>query len=168
MLSAQKKKWPGLSANRSSNNWARFESLKSLSVLILFVRKLSEKTQVKFNPGLSANRPSNNWALHCCVRSNTVKPRFTDTLLIRAPFMPPSVSVLTGFDCIRICMVDKKDCFCSIRMCGLRKHPFLLALRRWGRFARRNVVSLRETSQRRRARTPPKRLFSQASECERI
>ena len=22
---------------------------------------------------------------------------------------------------------------------GLRKHPFLLALRRWGRFARRNV-----------------------------
>ena len=60
----------------------RFESLKSISVLILFVYKLmigssknsrenyprkcfwtqEKQTRVKFNPGLSANRPSNNWA----------------------------------------------------------------------------------------------------------
>ena len=60
----------------------RFESLKSISVLILFVYKLmigssknnrenyprktfgtlEKETRVKFNPGLSANRPSNNWA----------------------------------------------------------------------------------------------------------
>ena len=61
----------------------RFESLKSISVLILFVYKLmigssknnrenylrkcfwtqEKETRVKFNPGLSANQPSNNWAL---------------------------------------------------------------------------------------------------------
>ena len=60
----------------------RFESLKSISVLILFVYKLmigssknnrenyprkyfrtqEQETWVKFNPGLSSNRPSNNWA----------------------------------------------------------------------------------------------------------
>ena len=60
----------------------RFESLKSNSVLILFVHKLmigssknkrenyprkcfwtqEKETRVKFNSGLSANRPSNNWA----------------------------------------------------------------------------------------------------------
>ena len=60
----------------------RFESLKSISVLILFVHKLmigssknnrenyprkcfwvpEKETRVKFNPGLRANRPSNNWA----------------------------------------------------------------------------------------------------------
>ena len=59
-----------------------FESLKSISVLILFVYKLiigssknnrenypskciwtqEKETRVTFNPGLSANRPSNNWA----------------------------------------------------------------------------------------------------------
>ena len=62
----------------------RFESLKSISVLIIFVYKLmigssknnrenyprkcfwtpEKETRVKFNPGLSANRPSNNWALN--------------------------------------------------------------------------------------------------------
>ena len=61
----------------------RYESLESISVLILFVYKLmigssknstenyprkcfwtqEKETWVKFNPGLSANRPSNNWAL---------------------------------------------------------------------------------------------------------
>ena len=61
----------------------RFESLKSISVLILFVYKLmigssknnrenyprkcfwaqEKETRVKFNPMLSANQPSNNWAL---------------------------------------------------------------------------------------------------------
>ena len=54
----------------------RFESLKSISVLILFVYKLmieSSKNSTenypknpfehkKKKPGLSANRPSNNWA----------------------------------------------------------------------------------------------------------
>ena len=60
----------------------RFESLKRISVLILFVYKLMigssknstencprkcfqtqlKKTRVKFNPELSANRLSNNWA----------------------------------------------------------------------------------------------------------
>ena len=60
----------------------RFESFKSISVLILFVYKLmigssknnrenyprkcfrapEKETWVKFNPGLSTNRPSNNWA----------------------------------------------------------------------------------------------------------
>ena len=60
----------------------RFESLISISVLILFVYKLmiesskynrenyprkcfwtqEKETRVKFNPRLSANRPSNNWA----------------------------------------------------------------------------------------------------------
>ena len=59
----------------------RFESLKSISVLILFVYKLmigssinnrenylrkcfwtqEKEIRVKFNPGLSANRSSNNW-----------------------------------------------------------------------------------------------------------
>ena len=43
---------------------------------------------------------------------------------------------------------------------SLRKHPFLLALRRWGRFARRNVVSPRETSPA--AKSEEKRMFSQA------
>ena len=61
----------------------RFESLKSISVLILFVYKVmigssknnrenyprkcfqtqEKETRVKFNPRLSANGPSNNWAL---------------------------------------------------------------------------------------------------------
>ena len=61
----------------------RFESLKSISVLILFVYKLmigsfknnrdnyprkclwtqEKETRVKFNTGLSTYRPSNNWAL---------------------------------------------------------------------------------------------------------
>ena len=61
-----------------------YESLKGISVLILFVYKLmigssktnrqnyprkgfwtqDEETRVKFNPGISANRPSNNWALN--------------------------------------------------------------------------------------------------------
>ena len=61
----------------------RFESLKSILVLILFFYKLmigspknnreyyprkcfwtqEKETRVKFNPGLSANRLSNNWAL---------------------------------------------------------------------------------------------------------
>ena len=70
----------------------RFESLKSISVLILFVYKLmigssknnrqnyarkcfwtqEKETRVKFNPGLSANRPSNNSVLDCKV----VGPRF--------------------------------------------------------------------------------------------
>ena len=74
------------------NTWAelfkagfefRFESLKSISVLILFVYKLmignyknnrenylrkcfwtqEQEIRVKFNPGLGANQPSNNWAL---------------------------------------------------------------------------------------------------------
>ena len=60
----------------------RFESLKRISVLILFVYKLmiesskynrknyprkcfgtqERETRIKFNPGLSANQPSNNWA----------------------------------------------------------------------------------------------------------
>ena len=61
----------------------RFESLESISVLILFAYRLmigssknsaencprkcfgtqEKETQVKFNPGLRANQPSNNWAL---------------------------------------------------------------------------------------------------------
>ena len=61
-----------------------FESLKSISVLILSVYMLmfgsskhnresypkkffwtqEKETRNKFNPGLSANRPSNNWALY--------------------------------------------------------------------------------------------------------
>ena len=60
----------------------RFESLKSILALILFVYKLTigsykparenyptkwfwtqeKETRVKLNLGLSANRPSNNWA----------------------------------------------------------------------------------------------------------
>ena len=74
----------GLRQHRVSAKFEfRFESLKGISVLVLFVYKLmigsfknstenyprkcfwtqEKKTQVKFNPGLSANRPSNNWAL---------------------------------------------------------------------------------------------------------
>ena len=41
----------------------------------------------------------------------------------------------------------------------LGKHPFLLALRRWGRFARRNEVPPRETSPA--AKSEEKRMFSQ-------
>ena len=71
-------RWPRVSAKFEFI----FESLKSISVLILFVYKLmtgssknnrenyprkcfwtqEKETRVKFNPGLSANRPSNNWA----------------------------------------------------------------------------------------------------------
>ena len=70
----------------------RFESLKSISVLILFVYKLmigssknnrenylrkcfwtqEKETWVKFNPGLSANRPSNNWALDSAIHQAPV------------------------------------------------------------------------------------------------
>ena len=48
----------------------------------------------------------------------------------------------------------------SRSLTSLRKHPFLLALRRWGRFARRNVVPPRETSPA--AKSEEKRTFSQA------
>ena len=67
----------------SARSEFRFESLKSISVLILFVYKLmigsfknnrenyprkclwtqEKETRVNFNTELSANRPSNNWAL---------------------------------------------------------------------------------------------------------
>ena len=43
---------------------------------------------------------------------------------------------------------------------SLRKHPFLLALRRWGRFARRNDVPPRATSPA--EKSVEKRMFSQA------
>ena len=43
---------------------------------------------------------------------------------------------------------------------SLRKHPFLLALRHWGRFARRNVAPPRETSSA--VKSEEKRMFSQA------
>ena len=43
---------------------------------------------------------------------------------------------------------------------SLGKHPFLLALRRWGRFARRNDVRPRETSSA--AKSEEKRMLSQA------
>ena len=42
----------------------------------------------------------------------------------------------------------------------LGKHPFLLALPRWGRFARRNDVPPSETSPA--AKSEEKRMFSQA------
>ena len=44
---------------------------------------------------------------------------------------------------------------------SLREHPFLLALRRWGRFARRNVVPPRETSSA--AKSEEKGIYSQAT-----
>ena len=67
----------------------KFESLKSISVLTLFVYKLmiessrynrenyprkcfltqERETRVKFNPGLSADRPSNIWAQQFCKAS---------------------------------------------------------------------------------------------------
>ena len=53
----------------------------------------------------------------------------------------------------RVCLVDG-GCV------SLRKHPFLLALRRWGRFARRNVVPPRQTSPA--AKSEEKRMSSQA------
>ena len=43
---------------------------------------------------------------------------------------------------------------------SLGKDPFLLALRRWGRFARRNDVRPRETSPA--AKSEEKRMLSQA------
>ena len=43
---------------------------------------------------------------------------------------------------------------------SLGKHPFLLALRRWRRFARRNDVRPRETSPA--AKSEEKRMLSQA------
>ena len=72
----------------------RFERLKSISVLILFVYKLmiesskynsknyprkcfwtqERETWVKFNPGLSANWPSNNWAQNIVVISLYKRP----------------------------------------------------------------------------------------------
>ena len=64
----------------------RFESLKGISVLVLFVYKLmigssensTENIQEnafehkKKNPGLSANRPSNNWAKMLCGKISQV------------------------------------------------------------------------------------------------
>ena len=49
----------------------------------------------------------------------------------------------------------------NLNWCSLRKHPFLLALRRWGRFARTNVVPPRKTSPA--AKSEEKRMFSQAT-----
>ena len=49
----------------------------------------------------------------------------------------------------------------SISVGSLRKHPFLLALRHWGRFERRNDVPPRETSPA--AKSEEKRMFSQAN-----
>ena len=43
---------------------------------------------------------------------------------------------------------------------SLGKHPFLLVLRRWGRFAPRNDVPPRETSPA--GKSEEKRMFSQA------
>ena len=47
---------------------------------------------------------------------------------------------------------------------SLRKHPFLLALRRWGRFARRKVAPPRETSSA--VKSEEKQMFSQARRLE--
>ena len=49
----------------------------------------------------------------------------------------------------------------SISVGSVRKHPFLLALHHWGRFARRNDVPPRETSPA--AKSEEKRMFSQAN-----
>ena len=47
---------------------------------------------------------------------------------------------------------------------NLRKHPFLLALRRWGRLARRNDVPPREKSPA--AKSEEKRMFSQGTQAK--
>ena len=54
----------------------------------------------------------------------------------------------------------KNNLFHEDKICSLRKHPVLVALRRWGGFARRNVVPSRETSPA--AKSEEKRMFSQA------
>ena len=50
-----------------------------------------------------------------------------------------------------------------LALLSVRKHPFLLALRRWGRFARRNDLPPRETSPA--AKSEEKRILSQAKLC---
>ena len=89
-------RWPRVSARFEF----RYESLKTISVLILFVCKLiiesfknnrenyprkcfwtqEKETWVKFNPGLSANRPSNNLAQRNeCKTSDPLHGRIPNT-----------------------------------------------------------------------------------------
>ena len=66
------------------------------------------------------------------LRSDWLKLRFGSSLGIRIPEM-----VFDMFDdrqTLSAYVLKIRFCYCS-----LRKHPFLLAVRRWGRFARRNV-----------------------------
>ena len=98
---------------------ARFEfsfSLKSISVLILFVYNLmigrsknsrenyprkyfwtqERETWVKFNPGLSANRPSNNWAQFSGVLSHDLYWGHKTYKLKRFISQTQFISVTTG------------------------------------------------------------------------
>ena len=85
--------WPRVSARFEF----RFDSVKSISVLILFVYKLiigrsknnrenyprkcfwtqEKETGVNFNPGLSANRPSNNWDLEIRIAGSSCRPQWS-------------------------------------------------------------------------------------------
>ena len=53
-------------------------------------------------------------------------------------FLRQSSHLLPGIDCEQS-LFCSKFCQCPRYNSSLRKHPFLVALRRWGRFTRRNV-----------------------------
>ena len=85
----------------------KFESLKSISVLILFVFTLmigssknnrenyprkcfwteEKETPVKFNPGLSANRPLSNWAWILTCHSLNWVLNLLDLMIVRIKMM---------------------------------------------------------------------------------
>ena len=120
----------------------RFDSLKSISVLILFVYKLiigssknnrenyprkwfwrqEKETRVKFNPGLSANQPSNNWALENRPLLSSPGPLYQNKVTCSAfdiEMIFHSHANKTHF--------HKKGCalglFLKVRVCGTRKWP---------------------------------------------
>ena len=59
---------------------------------------------------------------------------------------------------VKVVYCPSNDMLADVMTNSLRKHPFLLALRRWGRFAR---IPPRETSPA--AKSEEKRMFSQAT-----
>ena len=118
----------------------RFESLKSISALILFVYKLmigssknstenyarkcfwiqEKETRVNFNPRLSANRPSNNSAQVCRKNCEVLSLVMLTSILTQ---ILEGGGLILGW--IPLCTENK---------CSLQKQPFLLTPLHWGCF----------------------------------
>ena len=118
----------------------RFESLKSISALILFVYKLmigssknstenyarkcfwiqEKETRVNFNPRLSANRPSNNSAQVCRKNCEVLSLVMLTSILTQ---ILEGGGLILGW--IPLCTENK---------CSLQKQLFLLTPLHWGCF----------------------------------